>query len=316
MQKLRTFFNTLVKSVSSPAYYADVITAKIGFSLKYFLMLTFVLSIVTAFKIMIPLAIFNLAAATDQVVTQYPADLDVKITNGRLSINQPVPYLVPIRKDWQDNGPKNFVVFESDNNISSPQDFYKYDTFALVTETSVYTNQENSSANSIKVYEIPQDTKDFEVNEGMVKNWESQFLNMPAVKNKLYVPAVGVLLLVLLVPLMYLFRLSTAYIYAVILFLLIKLFKKSLTNGTEFSVSKLFQISLHTTTLPILLAYVLSFTAYNPVQGLLYFLIYFIFTVMVLKKSTSGNVPTIRTTLVKPAPAKIAAKSVPSKKKK
>ncbi len=312
MNKLKTFFNTVVKSVSSPPYYKDVLKAKMSFSLKYFLMLTIVLSIITAVKIMIPVTLFNIPKAADELVKQYPADLDIKMNQGRLSINQPLPYVIPMKQTGNSTGARNFVVFDSDKNVNSPQDFYKYNTLALVTETSIYTNQDTND--SIKVYQIPQDAENVEINAGMLNQWKAQFLNMPVIKDKLYVPAIGLALLILLVPLMYLVRLSTAYTFAIFTYIILKVFKKSLVNNAEFSLNKLFQVSMHTTTVPILLAYITSFTSVeSPIRGLLYFGIYFVFTVFVLRRAAMGSLPTVTATVVKPAPSKTEASA---KKKK
>jgi len=286
MSKLFTFFTSFVKSLIDPTYYADILHAKFSFSIKYFFLLTVILSLVTAVKVAIPLSLFNLDASLTRIVKIYPADLVVKINNSRLSINKPFPYFISMPLEWKSEGaPANIVAFDTDKNVTGVRSFYDYNTIALVTETSVYTVQERSGS-GVKAYAIPKDLDNVTLIQPTLLEWKNTFMNVPLIKSKGYIPLISVGLFFLMVPFSFVFRLITAFFYALIVYFIASIFKAKILNNATVSLIKIWQVSLHSLTLPIVLTAVFGFTPFVQIAGPAYFLIYVVFTLYVLHQAT------------------------------
>ena len=99
MSKIKTFFRTFVRSITSFSYYQDVIKSPLSFSYKYFFFFCFVV-VTTATSI---LGVFIarevppfLARVEHYGRNLFPADLLIEIKNGKLRINRPEPFVIPV----------------------------------------------------------------------------------------------------------------------------------------------------------------------------------------------------------------------------
>ncbi len=102
MKKLKAALHVFYKSLTSPSYYADVIKVNFKFSLKYFAVLVVLATAITFPTSVLPTMMGfkeGLADYETHVLEMYPDDLVVTMTEGRLSINQPEPYIVPLPED-------------------------------------------------------------------------------------------------------------------------------------------------------------------------------------------------------------------------
>lgn len=289
MNFIKTFFRTAVKSSTSPIYYTDVITAPYSFSLKYFLGILFLFSVALVLKLAVLLALFNVPAAVTAIAAIYPDKLIISVSNGRLSINKPLPYYIRMSANEQASFGKsdqerisNWVVFESDQRLRGISMIPAYHTFVLVTETSIYV-RDPSKNYKITAYPLNK-TQPFTFGPSQIQDIKNAILTHPIIQTKAYVPIIVGIVFLLLFPILCITRFITLTMYAAITFVITRLFSESLFKGKLLPFKKIQQVTLHTITPLIVAEYILGFLPLGSIfGGLLYFLIYLIWTIYVLR---------------------------------
>jgi hypothetical protein len=158
MRQLKTFGYVLARSLTSPAYYADILKAPFGFSLKFFLFFFFIFSITTGLylsaQIINPVRNFasNLPAT---IADLYPEELEIKVKDGEASINQAEPYYYPIDrllKVFSDFKEKILGINTEDldyllviDTQASVDNFNDYRTYALLTQKNLIYYNDNGN---------------------------------------------------------------------------------------------------------------------------------------------------------------------------
>ncbi|MFZ2663958.1 MAG: DUF1189 family protein [Patescibacteria group bacterium] len=243
MNKLKTFFYVFKKSISSPEYYKELMETKFVFTVKYYLMLSFLASLLFASFVsikMIPETREGLRVGTEEIKKAYPDDLVVNIKDGSWSINKPEPYIIPLpefSKTEENIGIDNIIVFYKQGTID---DFNNSKTFALVNESNILTREGSSG---IKVYPI----KDFpNVDVDKTKVVEGVDKVYGYVK---YVPFF--LPLILLVGEMLFNYLGSKLIY--ILWISLAVYLLSLLKKSKVNFKSACRVGVHTMTIPIIL---------------------------------------------------------------
>ncbi len=162
MQKIKTFFNTFYKSLVSPKYYRDVLQAKSSFSLKYFLILILLSSIInTGLQSAknLPQAKNAINAFNKQILTSYPSDLIITAKDGRLSSNKAGPIIIPISSEMPSDSRsrelKNVLVFDPNGTVD---DLKKYETVILINKSNVIMQGENDQIKIQPLKDIPDGT--------------------------------------------------------------------------------------------------------------------------------------------------------------
>mgnify|MGYP000420097404 CR=1 FL=1 len=295
MRQLRTFFRSLQLSLTQPSYYADVLRTRFSFSLKYFAFLHLLLALMFGVQAGVLANLTDVPAEVSRFFQAVPKDLEVSITDGRLSINKPLPYAIPAPSELRqaDEGDyadlESLVVFESDQKVQGVSDFLQYRTFALVTETQFYVREEDGIS-SVNVYEIPKEEEAIFFKTNDLETAKNQFLNSAFIKQKIYVPVVGIGVALLTWPLLFVARLIVASIYSLIVYLLVKFFPTQFAHGQRISYKKSIQVSFHSLTLVILLSYALDLANFGfRLGGLWYFLLYLIWTLFIISRATQAN---------------------------
>jgi hypothetical protein len=307
MNKFVTFFRTLVKSSSDPTYGTQIVRASSWFSWKYFLVFTLLTAIVTAAKILVPVSLFDTRGAIESVADVYPAELQITGDKTGLHINQPLPYSISWPQDLlqeeevreelvAEDIPMNIVTFTSDELVEGASDIKSYDSMAVITESTIYF-REDMDTGELRVYEVPAFDETFTIDRSVVNNLVTTLAENPVIKQRLYIPLIGLVILLFLYPLMLAGRVLTVAIYSLVVFVLVKLFMKakSLTYG------KTFQLGLHTITPVVIAAYVFEALGYVFFHGFLYFVAFAAWTLfMISRLGTSASVPA-----APPKPAKL-----------
>lgn len=277
MNKIKTFFHSFVKSITSPEYYREVLKVRAWFSWQYFIVLNFLIAIVMAVVVMVPVAMFDLSWLADKVAATYPAELEVRLEDGQLSVNQELPYTVslPSQMEWFDEetelGFKHLVTFTSDEEFFGVPEFDAYESLAVVTESTAYFLDQDQPG-SIRSYtfdELGSEAR-FTLNSDLVQQVKSWFLDTKIVKHKLYVPALGAAALMLLFPAMLLWRMWALVFLSFFLWLLTKVAFKS----AELSYGQLYKVGLHSMTAVILASWVLGMLHVIELSGRLYVVVY------------------------------------------
>ncbi len=308
MQQLKTFLKTFIKSTTSAHYYKDVLKAPFTFSVKYFLFFNVLVGLITVAHILIPMSLFNIGTVLDKATSTLPADLQISVIDGRLSINRPLPYVVPFPADWRTNTQNeqqhldNFIVFDSDANIHGIRDFYSYNTAILITETTIYAEQNQGRTQGVRAYPIPNNAKPFSISTPQVVQMKDAFLNSPWIKNKWYMGVIAIILFCLVIPLQMVARFLTALIYSALMYVIVSVLRKGTFNDRAFSYTNILQASLHVLTPIILAAYILSFLQFRALHGLLYFVVYVIAMIIALRGAAGVT-------------TQVAVKTVPTAKK-
>jgi hypothetical protein len=274
MNKIKTFFLTLIKSCTQPAYYAEVVKAKFSFSLKYLLVFQALFTVLVAVRLFVPISQFDLESAIKSAADTFPQDLVVSFENQELTINQPLPYVVPFPAPlfqlMMESGDPAFslVTFTSDEAFQI-KDFDDYSSLAVVTESAVYYISDYDHM-EIGVFpfsrieeEAGEEAVNFMVSVQDVDQLESRILSHPFIKDRLYLHAILAALLLLLYPVLLLIRVWTLMIYSVIVWLTASL----LWSGKKLNYGKIFQIGIHALTPVVLAAWLLDWLGIFQLQG-------------------------------------------------
>ncbi len=269
MSKLKLFLAVAKKSLTSFPYYKEITKAKFSFSVKYLFFLFYLLSLVGSLIFASTVVLFVLPAAPafidnvkSKADTFYPKALVVDVKDGIVSTNVREPYVIA-----------DLLTIDTTAKV---EDIKDTQTPALVTKNAVVIKDKNTS---FRVYTIDPGT-----NLTIDKAGYDQVVAKVTPLLQYAVPAIIVLLIlsVLLWPLLagalsLVWQLLYLLLFSALFFLLVKLMKKDL------KFKKLYQLAIHASTLPILLAFVTSsLTIQMPV--LLGTAILFVFMILVVNQ--------------------------------
>jgi len=230
MQRLKTFLTTFYKSLASPKYYADILQAKFSFSLKYFLMLALLSSVVSVGLLsveILPKAKTAVDAFNRQILRAYPSDLVITAKDGQLSSNKTGPVVVPVPGE-----PKNILVFDPNGTVD---DLKKYETAILINKSNVIVQGENDQIRIQPLKNIPDGSftySDFVIAAGKLERLLA------------YVPYfLGTLMLTALFVTFIVSGLVISFFLSLIFWIFAKI------THLNLSLAKTYQISLHIFTL-------------------------------------------------------------------
>lgn len=290
MQKIKTFFQTFRSSAFKPLYYKDVLKAPFSFSIKYFLFLFLVLSLLTAATLSFFL-VQKVAPYLNQLKTQapefYPPDLELTIKDGSVSINQPEPYFIPIKKEWfPEEMQKEIKIAPIDNVLVidtqvEPSEIKKYQTFVLLTKNDLAFM---GDTNEIRIQSLEQ-VDDFTLNQEVVKqSW--QYIT-PYFK---YIIPIMIAFLLIFIPLgTILVKFIYLLMVSVLTWMLSRLFRP---RDGRINYSKSLQINLHAITLPTVIIALFQFLGVNPQIPFFQTIILLIFNAIIFS-SIKGKCETI-----------------------
>jgi hypothetical protein len=287
MQKLKTFFYSITRSVTSPEYYADILKARLSFSIKYLVFLQFLLALFTTAFFMAVVALFDLSGVITNLKSSYPRDLVVRYQDGKLLLNQTTPFRIPLQRVLDAAASEDFrylLTYESDENIRGAADVLAQQSFIVATETTVYVRDDEQSGMQTFLYD--KQIEDTEVRSETIDGWLHGVENSPIVTQKWYVPLAGLLIFVILFSLFVLSALIVAAVYGVVVWVLGKLFAEQLLAGQTLSFVKAFQVVIHSMTLTSLLQVIVNTVAQSDVfSGLLYIVATVSWTVFLLYRT-------------------------------
>lgn len=287
MNKLKTFFTSLFKSSTHPTYGNDIVRASGGFSAKYFIFFTFLTAIATTVLLSIPLAAFPVSRIGNELSSLYPVDLEVTLDpQSGLSINQPLPYTVYVN-DVDQTGQLErvaLVTFASESADLTFEKIASFDAALVITDKNLYARRQEDGR--FEVTEIPTVEKRFTFDRAMLDQGINAILNNPIVKNKWYVPFLALMIFGIAFPLMLVGRGLTAAFYALITWVITSLFMRD----KKVSYGKVLQLSVHTLTPVVIVAYILDYAGYTFFHGWWYFLAFLAWTLVMLSQLKPAGV--------------------------
>jgi hypothetical protein len=125
MMVIMELLKNIRSSIYGPAYYASLSGKPFSYSMKYFLLLavllTVVLSVVMLFSI-VPNVRSFLMTASSKIVDYYPSELQVTISHGKVSTNVAEPYFLKLPAEFtakvttppaSSSAPENLLVIDT-----------------------------------------------------------------------------------------------------------------------------------------------------------------------------------------------------------
>lgn len=285
MKLFRDFPTTVVKAVSSPAFYKDVIKGKIGGGFGYFLLLTFLLAAIETALIsvaIIPSTEILLAKIRENIVDIFPADLEIKIDKGQVSTNVAQPYKIPFSQfqrllpqattDLSPEFPteENFLVIDSKAKV---EDFPKYKTSLLLISSGIVIPEPD---NGFRYYPMSKDTS-LTIDRRMVRMAWSRISPLtqwlaPGIVGVIFV------LMIFFFPVWHL-------VYLIFGALLLLLFARLVAIRLSFKAA--YRVGLYAITLPLLVELVVSLLLPGVSIPFYFTVIFLIFSQIMLRRSAS-----------------------------
>lgn len=287
----------------SPAYYNDVVRAPSSFSWKYFLAFNLLGSIVLGVIVGVPLSLVNVSGLIEQTSSVYPADLEITADQHGISVNQELPYSVPIPLQWdeeldvkaelrEEQVPLNLVTFVSQEEATlGARIVENYDSFAVITPNTIYV-REDQDTNQIRAYALPEVKEPVTITRGVIDGWVNRVADHPFFRNRLYAPALALFVILFSYPFMLLWKIITLAFYSAIVWLISMITMKDKQLGY----GKVFQIGLHSMTLISVLAIVVNVLSLFTLGGVFFLLAFVIWSLFLIAQLTTQAVAQVATT--------------------
>jgi hypothetical protein len=225
------FFKNIGSSIHSPKFYSDLPKKSFKQSFGYFFLLILLLTSIHLIFLIKPLfveapkAIQNVA---QDLINCFPKDLELKIVEGKASVNKEEPYFISACKG---NG---FLAVIDTKTPYSSEKFEALKVPIWITKDAVIykkSNVENRTYNLSKI-------KDFNLNKNTISSYQKMY--EPYLK---FVGPVLFTLTALGIYILYIFRLVHLLILALIIWLMSKIFNKTLNYSTSYKIG-LYAITL------------------------------------------------------------------------
>ncbi len=273
MKRILAFYHVYKNSLYNVAYYKDVLTVDIKFSLKYFFSLALLAAFITTTRVVIPL-IPKVQVALDNMLIEmseiYPDDLVITSEAGEWKINQNEPFVIPTPDFFEVDEdetefPDNFIVFDHQGTIN---DLREMDTLILVNKTNILAV---NNQNKIEAYPLDS-MPDGEVNKEKVEE---------ALENiGIYLDYVPILIIVFTLIATFFYFVFFRLIYLVSVAFLLRIFGQ--TNKLQLSFGKYYQVAMHAITLPLSIELLFTLVGFNFGMPFWFFGINLIFGVAVV----------------------------------
>lgn len=241
------FFQTIKNSIYSPEFYSQISQKSFGKSVGYFLLLVLILTAIKSLTLIGPL-IFELPNQLQTIIKEtvncYPEDLEIKISSGQVTTNVKEPYFIDSCEMAQDTN-QPLLVIDTNTPFSKTQ-LDQYKTVAWLTKDSIVHKKSDLETRSYSLTEI----KDFKLNKAFVDSLSS----MISPWLKFAGPAV-MFLAFIGIYLSYDFKLIYLLALTTVIWLLAKIFKKTLPYGQSY------KLGLYAMTLGLIVELLVSLTS-------------------------------------------------------
>ncbi|OFZ49992.1 MAG: hypothetical protein A3D92_23730 [Bacteroidetes bacterium RIFCSPHIGHO2_02_FULL_44_7] len=240
-------FRQIGSSIYGKAYYEEVAAKSFGSSFVYYLKLALLVSlaatIVFSFRI-VPTVNVALVQFGNKIVETYPADLEITIAKGKVSINQPEPYTIPMPAeamgDSQDENIKNIIVIDTKHPFDL-ETFAQYKAVAWLMKDglAVYKNSEGNQVQFVSLAQVP----DTVITRDSVSELSARFMPFLRIVPFFVVPGIFIAGLFY-----FAYRMLYLLIFALLVWALLAIMGRKINYGIAY------KIGLHAMTLPIIIA--------------------------------------------------------------
>ena len=285
MKKLATYQYVFWKSISSFAYYRDVVKATFSFSFKYFLVFSgligLLLTISLSFTLIPPVSGFVRRLET-RAVSLFPADLVISVKNGQMSTNVTEPLRFPFPVELFSDTPgaisdqKQQYLVTIDTKAKT-EDFTTSRSVLFVTRDNLVIADRNGG---YRVYPL-KDMGDITINKKGVDEFLAKSL-----------PILKLLPILLIVLFFLLFTLAlplSRLVSLAVLSLLLHIASRFMS--LQLGYKKIYQIGLHAMTLPTLIQIVM--TAFGLIPPIPFFnsILYLLYALVILAELRKTSPP-------------------------
>ena len=192
MKLLKAFAYVLKRSLTNPAYYPEILKTDFRFSLKYFMTVAVLATVVVTARTTIPLipevqeVIYE---SLEQTLTIYPEDLVISAEDGDWAVNQTEPYAIKTPEFLENSSeesyqtqtgdiPSNLMVFDHNGTLN---DLEKYDTFVLVNAANAIVLNERGTVEVYPLDNLPEGEITQETYAGWLDTFREWLKFLPAV---------------------------------------------------------------------------------------------------------------------------------------
>lgn len=159
MTNVKSFFRDLKHSFFGPSFYTSARSKTFGSAVGFLFASTLLISFLVIF-IGVVLAIPSALSVKPEAFFEknFPADLSVTLTDGKASTNATQPYIIPIPEEdkVEDSTFENYLVIDT-RPETTVQMLQEYKSVAVLTENSLYVNQDEGEGRVIALSEIGED---------------------------------------------------------------------------------------------------------------------------------------------------------------
>lgn len=281
MKRTKAFPYVFFHSLTSIEYYKDILKTRRSFSVKYFLVLASLATVITTLSYSVrvtPVVRTTINSVLTQLETMYPDDLVLTSKDNSWEINQDQPYILafpPMEKTESTDMPENFIVFDKEGTID---DIDTYNTFVLINEKNILVK----GTDRLESYPI-RDIPNGEFSKGS--------LNQAITNVQSFVWLVELLIVVLLTFSIAIYQFAFRAIY--LLFIGAFTWALSQVAGTNYTYKQSLRLSIHTMTLPIVVELMVTTASIQLNLPMWFMMINLIFSAVVvlgLSKSTKQPV--------------------------
>src|SRR3989344_1219049 len=257
IEKIKALAYIFYKSLTSPVYYKDLVAANLNLSIKYFLSLTLVLSVIgSAFMAVkvAPTIQKDVKNLTETVLEVYPQDLVINVEEGKIKLNTDEPVLIKFPQDEEGASEANaalglddstdldnLVVLDPNGTI---EDLDKYNTLILINETNILARNASGQIDVQPLKDLPNGEFTREKLEESMKKLGDYAKALPLI---LFLIGVGGSLVV-----------NSVTKFLVFFVMALALKAAAMVYEINMPYLKLFQIIIHTFTAPFIMETVLS----------------------------------------------------------
>lgn len=232
------FFTQIKNSIYSPSYYTEIPKKSFGDSLKYFFALIFILSAIQATSWIYSYLTVGKGVVdkiADRAASIYPSELEIMIEDGQVSTNVEEPYYITVPELAAESA--NLLVIDTKTPYSSAK-FNEYKTAVWLSKDSIFYKGNNK----VEVMDLSKQQTNFVLNKSVYDGLVSTI--RPYLSLITPVVVVGSILVIFIGNI---FLLVYLLLLSALIFLLVKLLKKSLTFGQSY------KVGLHAITLPLII---------------------------------------------------------------
>lgn len=221
---MKNFFHNFKRSLSDTSLYREVTDGTHPFKVRYAFGLSLILSIIIGILLTIEIYTGLVPDAKEFAATEIPADLVVTVNSGELSINQPLPYIIPLDAENQTPETQNMLVIDTEST-SALESFAASKTIIFANKNTVVVQGDRGKIDSFPLSDVPNFT--------LTRESALQFIDSST-------PWLWLIPVLVLIPVMLFQFVLFMFIFlfsAVIVWIVFKVSSRNLTFGQAFTAS-------------------------------------------------------------------------------